>query len=580
MNRTLKAFTLLALVPLQPALAAERTLALTLAPEGRAQVETLIVSMAFGGVGAKAGEPLLQLPLVASNVDTVATTLTGLEARDDLGPLPLSARNIDLPEENARDAVAGGPSRQWLAGRGTQGAIHVRYAVPAHATLPPRGPAPPFAFSNDGGATSAAGHVFLLLPPGAGRYRATIDWDLSAAPAGSRGISSLGEGRVQSSEPLSPSELRMGFYMGGPIGAWPATPPRSGFFSAWQGSPPFDAEELMQWTGRLHAHYARFFRQAEPPPYGVFLRYNPVNAGGGVGLHHSFVTTFGKPGGQGSDPQELKFTLAHEMFHTFQPFLDEPGGLASSWFGEGLATFYQSRLPLKFGMVTPDDFLADINSTAGRYYTSVMARVPNSEIASRFWADTRIRTLPYDRGMLYFATVEEAVRAASGGKRSLDDLTLEMLAQHHSGAKLTPDSWEALLRREVGEAEALRFRAFLQGEMPIPGHAAFGPCFRRTTKPLRRYELGFDSAVLAEPSRIVRGLVPGSAAARAGLRDGDEIVAPVPQDAIQGDQQARLHLQIRRAERSFPLSYLPRGETVEAIQWERVPGFSGTDCAL
>jgi hypothetical protein len=84
--------------------------------------------------------------------------------------------------------------------------------------------------------------------------------------------------------------------------------------------------------------------------------------------------------------------------------------------------------------------------------------------------------------------------------------------------------------------------------------------------------------VLVEPSRIVRGLVAGSAAEAAGLRNGDAILKPVPQDAIQGNQDAYLKLEIRRGDDDFTLSYQPRGETVAAWQWERVPGIDEDTC--
>ena len=93
----------------------------------------------------------------------------------------------------------------------------------------------------------------------------------------------------------------------------------------------------MKWTSKLHDHYNRFFGQVEPTPYGVFLRYNPVNAGGGTGFFRSFVATYGA--GRGSDINDVKITLAHEMFHTFSPYIVDPPGKESSWFGEGLAMF-------------------------------------------------------------------------------------------------------------------------------------------------------------------------------------------------------------------------------------------------
>lgn len=557
----------------------ETALTLTLAPVGRVDgtITTIGVTLKLDGVKAAAGGPLLRLPLVTSNVDTVATAITGLTATDARGVLRLTARDVTLATQAARDAESGGPSREWVADRASVGTITVRYSVPANATLPPRGAAPPFAFIADGGGTSAAGHVFILLPPGSAKYRTTIDWDLRAAPKGARGVSSFGEGKVIAPDALSSSQIRMSFYMAGRIGTWPARVPATGFFGAWQGDPSFDANAVLAWTGTLYGRYSAFFGQKTPPPYGVFLRYNPINAGGGVGLYHSFVTTFGK--GDGSDVGKLRITLAHEMFHTFQPFIEQPAGLESSWFGEGLAVFYAGRLAFRFGLIGPDDFIADVNSGAARYYTSSMATAPNSEVPKRFWADTRIRTLPYDRGMLYFVTVDEAVRKASNGTRSMDDLMLAMLALERGGKTTTNADWEALLRAELGDGAVADFRAFLGGRMPVPTSGAFGPCFRISTA-MRRYEVGFDPALLAEPKRIVRGLVAGSAADKAGLRNGDEIVVPVPQDGIQGNQTQLLNLSIRRDGRVFPISYLPRGETVDTYQWARVAEVPTAACSL
>tara|TARA_R110000787_G_scaffold8277_7_gene27674 strand:- start:4006 stop:5796 length:1791 start_codon:yes stop_codon:yes gene_type:complete len=548
-------------------------------PDHSETIDTVAVTLRFSAL--ETGdmlEPVLAMPLVVSNVDTVATTLTDMEASDAQGPLTLRVSDINAPLEAAGDAESGGPSRAWLADRPIVGPVTVSFTVPAEATLPPRGPAPPFSFSADGGGVSASGHVFLPLPPGDATYRASFDWDLSALPAGARGVTTFGEGHVIAPERLTASELRMTFYMAGQIGVYPKVVPTRGFFGAWQGEPAFDAAKLLAWTSNLYGHYSEFFGQETPPPYGVFLRYNPINAGGGVGLYHSFVTTFGA--GDGADVDKIRITLAHEMFHTFQPYIESPPGLESSWFGEGLAVFYARRLALRFDAITPDGFLDDLNSGAGRYYTSLMATEPNSEVPKRFWSDTRIRTLPYDRGMLYFATVDDAVRKASNGARSLDDLMLAMLALEQRGKVTTNADWEELLSDELGPDAVTAFRGFLDGDMPIPASDAFGPCFERTTRPMRRYELGFDTAVLAEPKRIVRGLVAGSAAEQAGLRNGDEIVVPVPQDGIQGNQTEMLKLKIRRNGEISDITYLPRGETVEAYQWQRRDGTEDMDCAL
>jgi predicted metalloprotease with PDZ domain len=262
------------------------------------------------------------------------------------------------------------------------------------------------------------------------------------------------------------------------------------------------------------------------------------------------------------------------MFHTFQPRVDDGGGPNSSlehaWFNEGLAVFYQREFLFRAGQIGTDAYLRDLNTHAARFYTNALGDTPNSEVAAGFWRDTRIRTLPYDRGFLYFATVDETLRQTSGNRRSLDDLTKELRSLQDQGQALTPASWAALVRRELGDGGVSAFEQMLGGGAPLPSSDAFGPCFRRISRDLQRYELGFEPAVLVEPERVVRGLVPDSAAELAGLRNGDRILKPVPQDAVQGDQEARLTLQIRRDDRDFTITYRPRGETVSAWQWERI----------
>ena len=43
-------------------------------------------------------------------------------------------------------------------------------------------------------------------------------------------------------------------------------------------------------------------------------------------------------------------------------------------------------------------------------------------------------------------------------------------------------------------------------------------------------------------------------------------------DSLQRDVTRTFELTVTRDGKTFPLSYLPRGDAVEAWQWERVPG--------
>jgi predicted metalloprotease with PDZ domain len=370
--------------------------------------------------------------------------------------------------------------------------------------------------------------------------------------------------------------LNGSFFMGGRVHVYPETPLPTGFFAAWYGEPPFDLLPVMASEQKLYTYYESFFKRPSATPYGVFVRENLVNAGGGVSLGDtSFVTTFGPK----TDLDDLKITLAHETLHTFVGSLDAPPGIESSWYAEGLAVYYARLLAMRSGQITPDQFLADLNSTAGRYYTDALIHTPNREIAANFWADTRIRVLPYDRGSMYFAVLDGELRAASKGKDSLDNLLLAMLDRRRHKLPVDQVAWIDQLQAHLGETGKVEFDAMLSGEIMLPRAQGFGPCFTRVTKPMRRYQLGFDPKVLIEHQRIVRGLIAGSAAEAAGVRNGDEITKPVPQDMIQGQQNGILTLELLRNGKPLEISYLPRGETLETYQWTRTGSLPDSSCA-
>ncbi|MGB9071482.1 MAG: hypothetical protein WCC22_02345 [Terriglobales bacterium] len=517
-----------------------------------------------------AGQPFLKMPLVTSNVETVARTIQALSVNDASGPVPVTVK--DDPE--------GGEVtyRHWVSSRATRGTLTVEYRAPVSNVAAPRGAAPPLELRSDSGAFSGAGETFLLLPE-ADSSQITfqpinIRWNLRDMGAGAVAISSFGKGDVTTSGSKDLYSLQSCFFMAGKVELYPQTPPATGFFSAWHGSAPFDLRELMISEEKLYAFYGKFFKRPATAPYGVFLRANPVNAGGGVELAGSFVATFGPK----TELDDLKITLAHEMLHTFVGTLDKPAGLLSSWFSEGMAVYYARLLALRAGQITPAQFLKDLNTTAGRYYTDALIATPNDEIPAHFWADTRIRVLPYDRGSMYFAVVDGEVRAASGGKRSLDYLLLAVLERRRQKLPVDEDAWVKQVTKDLGEKGKTEFEAMLSGAIQLPAADGFGPCFTRTTKMLRRYELGFEPKVLTEPKRIIRGLLPGSAAERAGIRNGDEITQPVPQDAIQADQDGVLTLKLLREGKPLEISYIPRGETVEAYQWIEVGNVPDSAC--
>lgn len=516
------------------------------------------VTLTIEKADTAAGAPLLALPLVIANAETVADKLQDLEVRDAVGIVPLAVKD---------DPVALAYARHWTARREVKGDLIVRYRAPVDNTPPRRGSGPPYQLRTEGGGVSAVGNTFVLLPETQKPHRISIRWDLSAMGAGAIATSSFGDGDVDA--PTGPpSRLSSTVFMAGPMKRYPAN--NGGAFSAvWMGSPPFDPAPLAAWADKLHSWMSVFFKDQEEPPYRVFLRYNPINAGGGAALMNSFLTTYGTTG----SADGLRGTIAHEMTHTWTS-VGGPG----QWFSEGNAVYYQRLLPLRAGLFTPQEFLDDLNETASRYYSNALNNTPDKEIAPRFWEDTRIRVLPYDRGAMYFAVLDEKIRAASDGKRKVDDLVFEMMARNRRGDASGDTQWRELLAKELGPAGPQLHDAMLSGELMLPGPKAFGSCFNRTTAKVRRFELGFDPKSLVGDVKTIRGLQQDSEAAKAGLRDGDIVTYATALDSVQGDPARTLTLQVTRDGKTSPVTYLPRGAETDIWQWERVAGIPDSAC--
>jgi hypothetical protein len=474
--------------------------------------------------------------------------------KDALGPVPLESRNQ-------------GGSRQWTSPRAVKGDLVIKYREPVENAPITQG-GPPIAPRIDGDGFSSVGGMFLISPQTIAPYRIAIDWDLSAMGAGAAAVTSYGDGNVEL--PAGPlARLNNCLFMAGHLEREPEAKVTSGFSSVWLGEPPFDPRPSMQWTGQLHAWMSRFFHDKSEPPYRVLLRLNPMNAGGGAAFPNSFLVTYGT----GVTGENLKSILGHEMTHTWTA-----NNALGQWYSEGNAVYYQALLSWRAGMITTDQFLTDLNKTASRYYTNPLKDTPDEQIAPRFWEDTRIRVLPYDLGAMYFAVLNGKIGRKSADDHSIDDLIQAMIDRSGAGQPVTEALWLDMLRKEIGEDGPAVHRAMLAGELMSPESDDYGPCFRRTTKKIRRFELGFDPKSLIATPHIIHGLMPDSEAAKAGLREGDTVNYGVALDAVQGEVNRTLSLQVTRDGKTFPLLYLPRGEAVDAYQWERIPGKAENVC--
>jgi predicted metalloprotease with PDZ domain len=544
-------------------------LSITMAPGGMKDGNPtwVDVKLRISGVEWKQGEPFLRVPVKFAGVPSVPYSEGDLNATDENGPIPLR-QTVDEPDEGGFLYF-----RRWSPQRNTTGVVNLEYRAEIELYIPELGAGPPFDLRAQGGGISGATNTFLVHPDSEAIFMTRIAWDLSALAPGSIGVTSLGDGDTASPGPMD--RLIATFVMAGPIGRYPEQADESNFTGYWIGEPKFDAKAVLAWSEKAYRAIVDFFDDDDPPNYRVLMRGNPYPGGGGAALISSFLVSYPDTKTDGDD---LRETIAHETVHNWVSGIGGPPG-SSSWYSEGMTVTYTRRLLLRSGLFTPEEFLESVNNTATSYYTNALNNTPNDEIAAGFWRDTRIRSLPYTRGSLYFASVDTAIREKSGGKRSLDDLLRAFVARQQGGEAVTGDTWRELVTAELGEAGAQALDAMLAGELIVPPSDAFGPCFQREEAQLRSFDLGFDRKSLYADPRIVGGLEAGSAAAQAGLRDGDIILHPVPLEEAQADPEKTLDLQVRRGQDEITIEYLPRGEAVQGWQWVRVPDVPDARCA-
>ncbi|MBB4155578.1 hypothetical protein GGQ80_003503 [Sphingomonas jinjuensis] len=457
--------------------------ALIVAPSASAQmaVVTLKPIVATGAVSAIDVELVLPkgpdrltlwAPIVYPGSPGVADRLSAITATDATGTVSLATRD-DPP-------VPGGfpYMRHWAAERSVVYPFRLRFRM---AVQPPGGAnGPPFGLRAVGGGVVGAGSTLLMFPDDSTVAETRVRWDLTALPVGSIASTSLGDG-TSFIVKGPPEALQGAWILAGPAGRYPPVGAAGGFSATWLGRPTFEAPAEMAYTARGHDYLARYFPHLKPtPPYRVFLQFREQPPfGGATALTQSFMLARG-PLAPSETAVAPRSTLFHEMIHQWVGNIQEPNGIAS-WFTEGLTNYYQDLLMLRGGFVTPAAYQAAINTLAEEYYTSKARNWSAAQITKVGFGDEEVRHTPYRRGALYFYDLDARIRAASGGKRTLDSVLFPMFLAREKGQSFDNARWIAMVTAELGPGEKTRFeRLIIDGiDTLAPQSDAFGPCFTR-----------------------------------------------------------------------------------------------------
>lgn len=414
----------------------------------------------------------LTAPIVYAGVAGIADRVEHLEARDANGQIP-------LVHEDDPPAPGGFPYfRHWYAEREVLFPVTVtwRSAVEPHTDR--RGP--PFGIRATAGGVSGAGSGFLVLPENVTSRASRVTWDLARLADGSAAVTSFGDGAFELEGP--PADLMQGWYMAGPLGRWPDAGDTAGFSASWLGDFPFDERSEMAWAGSAYAFLGDFFGYLDPPPrYRVFMRMveSPPNPAG-TALVNSFMLSRGPATEEEEGETGPRGTFLHEMIHQWVGGIEGPHGV-TSWFSEGLTSYYTLLVPLLAGYDTLAEYGEGANGIAMAYYTNPAREWSAERIAAVGFGDEKARRVPYQRGALYFADLDSRIRNASGGEGNLHDFMVELFEEREQeDFRFDRDQWVRLVTAELGPEAAVEFEEIvIDGALIVPASDAFGPCFER-----------------------------------------------------------------------------------------------------
>lgn len=506
------------------------------------------------------GTPLktLVLPEYLGPLFHIADRIEAVKARDSKGELPLSMTSGERKKSDA--TPLGNKLRLWTPTRDSEGPVTVRYRARVSQEMLA---GPSWELRAEPRGFSMAGNTVLLLPDDETQYRVALKWDLSALPE-AKTLDSLPPDTE--TKPITAEVLRETYYMAGNLFMTPAGGP---FRAASTADTPYDQMALLNWTAKAYEKMHAFFGPPMRPNFTVMFRGSKISRISGTELPGALQATMMPD----TPLDKVENLAAHEMVHVFMGGLDP-----QSWYEEGLAVIYQHRAPFMTGLIDEDAYIEDVNEMARTYYRNVRFDMPMKEAEESFWIDARARLQPYVRGGMYFSLVDAKLKAATGGKRSLDTVMRAFIADRNAGKSVTVSDWLKLIARDLGPSAEADYQAMLTGKKIFLPANAFGPCFKQVKERVPVFELGFDSISLMKSPRIIQNLDPNSPASKAGLKEGDKVIWNTSQDTAQESYGEEMVLKVERNGKIVEIRFLPHGALTDSYQWKRVA--KGPQCRI
>ena len=228
--------------------------------------------------------------------------------------------------------------------------------------------------------------------------------------------------------------------------------------------------------------------------------------------------------------------LAHEIFHAWNvkrlrpadlwPYrYDAPQPTTWLWVSEGITDYYADLAEVRGGIIPDSGFYA---LTAGKINeVNAVPAVALEDASLNTWVHPVDGTgyIYYPKGSLAGFMLDVLIRDASDNRGSLDQVMRELYAStYKQGRGFTRDDWWRAVSRAAGGRSFTDFeRRYIDGREPFPWNELLPLAGLRATT-TRVPRLGI-STTQDERGVLIAAVDPGGAAAAAGVREGDYLLA-------------------------------------------------------
>jgi predicted metalloprotease with PDZ domain len=262
------------------------------------------------------------------------------------------------------------------------------------------------------------------------------------------------------------------------------------------------------------------------------------NAGGG--MEHANGTAINV-----NSEAQLAGVSAHEFFHLWNVKRIRPASLEpvdytreqysrALWFAEGVTSTYGRYAQLRSGLWSKQDFYAELAQQINELESRPANRWQSAEQSSLdTWLDKydyyngpEFSVSYYTKGQVLGDLLDIVIRDRTNNERSLDDVMRTMNENFAKKGKTYRDSLDVQLTAEeiAGGSFEDFFGKYVARAEPLPCESLLAKAgLLLTQREIVRAELGFSMERDAGGKSVVRSVVPGSTAERAGLLADDEI---------------------------------------------------------